>query len=53
MSHVVTIQTQVRDPVAVAAACARLQWPAPTQKTVQLFSASGTSREPSTPASPT
>ncbi len=42
MSHVVTIQTQVRDLVAVVAACARLQWPAPAQKTVQLFSDSAT-----------
>ncbi len=42
MSHVVTIQTQVRDPVVVAAACARLRFPAPAQKTVQLFSAEAT-----------
>ncbi len=37
MSHLVTIETQVRDPVAVAAACARLQLPAPTVRTVLVF----------------
>ncbi len=42
MSHIVTIQTQVRDPVAVAAACARLQLPAPTVRTVTLFMAEAT-----------
>ena len=38
VSHIVTIQTQVRDPVAVAAACHRLQFIAPIQRTVRLFS---------------
>lgn len=42
MSHLVTIQTQVRDPVAVAAACARLKLPAPVHRTVKLFSAEET-----------
>ena len=42
MSHLVTIRTQVRDPVAVEAACRRLQLPAPAYKTVQLFSATAT-----------
>jgi len=42
MSHVVQIQTQVRDPVAVAAACRRLGLAAPVQRTVKLFSASAT-----------
>ncbi len=42
MSHIVTIQTQVRDPVAVEAACARLQLPAPMVRTVKLFSAVAT-----------
>lgn len=39
MSHIVQIQTQVRDAVAVAAACSRLQFPAPEQRSVRLFSA--------------
>jgi hypothetical protein len=34
----VTIQTQVRDPAAVVAACQRLGLPPPVQKSVQLFS---------------
>jgi hypothetical protein len=38
LSHVVTIQTQVRDPAAVLAACQRLALPPPVRKTVQLFS---------------
>lgn len=38
MSHVVTIQTQLRDPAAVAAACRRLQQPEPVHGTAQLFS---------------
>ncbi len=42
MSHIVTIQTQVRDPVAVAAACARLQLPVPTVRTVKLFTTAAT-----------
>lgn len=37
MSHIVHIQTQVRDPVAVQAACRRLQLPPPIQQTVRLF----------------
>ncbi len=31
MSHIVTIQTQVRDSIAVHAACRRLQWQPPLQ----------------------
>ena len=42
MSHIVTVQTKVHDPAAVAAACQRLQLPAPTQGTVQLFSGEAT-----------
>lgn len=42
MSHLVSIQTQVRDPIAVTAACARLKLPAPVHRTVQLFSAEET-----------
>ena len=38
MSHVVQIQTQVRDPAAVVAACERLKLPVPIQQTVKLFS---------------
>jgi hypothetical protein len=37
MSHIVTIQTLVRDATAVAAACNRLGLPPPTERTVQLF----------------
>lgn len=39
MSHVVQIKTQVRDPVAVAAACGRLGLPQPVVEDVKLFSA--------------
>ena len=42
MSHVVSIKTQMKDPTALAAACARLGLQAPTQGTAQLFSASAT-----------
>ena len=38
MSHIVSIRTQVRDPIAVAAACDRLSLPAPVQGTAKLFS---------------
>ena len=38
MSHIVTIQTQVRDPVAVAAACQRQKLPQPVQGRFRLFS---------------
>jgi hypothetical protein len=40
MSHIVQLQTQVRDPVAVTAACRRLSLPEPVHKTVQLYSSS-------------
>jgi hypothetical protein len=40
MSHIVRIETQVRDPVAIAAACARLGLSPPEAGTFQLFSAS-------------
>ncbi len=42
MSHLVSIRTQVRDPVAITSACQRLQLPAPVQRTVRLFSAEAT-----------
>jgi hypothetical protein len=37
VSHIVTIQTEVRDPVAVAAACRRLGLLEPTRGTAALF----------------
>jgi hypothetical protein len=37
MSHIVSIRTQVRDPIAVASACDRLSLPAPVQGTAKLF----------------
>lgn len=42
MSHIVTIQTQIRDPVAVEQACQRLKLAPPTLGTHQLFSAAAT-----------
>ena len=42
MSHLVQIQTQVKDPEAVRAACRRLQFPEPTHGTAQLFSGQAT-----------
>lgn len=42
MSHIVQIQTEVRDAVAVRAACARLRLPEPVQGTFQLYSAEAT-----------
>ena len=38
MSHIVEIQTEVRDPAAARAACARLRWPEPVLGTHQLYS---------------
>lgn len=37
MSHIVEIKTECRDPVAVAAACARLRLPPPLEGTARLF----------------
>src|SRR5690554_4754880 len=37
MSHIVTIRTQVRDSAALAAACRRLDLPAPVQGRAKLF----------------
>ncbi|MDB5389071.1 MAG: hypothetical protein JWM11_4717 [Planctomycetaceae bacterium] len=42
MSHIVTIQTQVRDPAAISSACLRLQLPEPEFATVALFNANAT-----------
>ncbi len=38
MSHIVQIQTQVRDPAAIQAACRRLGLAEPVERTVQLYS---------------
>jgi hypothetical protein len=38
LSHIVEIKTQIRDPVAVAAACRRLGLAEPAERTVKLFS---------------
>jgi len=42
LSHIVTIQTQVRDPAAICSACQRLKLPAPVHGTTRLFSAEAT-----------
>lgn len=42
MSHVVSIHTQIRDPIALAAACRRLGLAEPVQGTARLFSAQAT-----------
>jgi hypothetical protein len=39
MSHIVTITTQARDPVAIAAACRRLSLPPPVEGTTRLYAA--------------
>ena len=38
LSHIVQIDTEVRDPQAVARACQRLGWPEPVLGTAELFS---------------
>jgi hypothetical protein len=42
VSHIVTIQTQVRDGADVAAACQRLGWLPPRERTVELFGGTAT-----------
>jgi len=42
LSHIVTVHTEVRAPVAVAAACHRLGLPEPVHGTAQLFSGQAT-----------
>jgi hypothetical protein len=42
LSHLVSIETKVHDPAAVAAACQRLGLPAPVQGTAQLYSGEAT-----------
>ena len=37
MSHTVTVETKLRDPEALKAACARLNLPEPTHETVKFF----------------
>ena len=40
MSHIVQIQTEVRDPVAIQAACGRLKLPEPVFGETKLFTSS-------------
>ena len=42
MSHIVTIQTEVRDPAAIEIACDRLKLPAPRRGTAKLFTSEAT-----------
>ena len=42
MSHIVQIQTEIRDPAALTAACQRLGLPQPVLRTVRLFNAEAT-----------
>jgi hypothetical protein len=42
LSHIVQIQTEVRDPAAIAAGCQRLKLPAPVFGTAKMFSDSKT-----------
>lgn len=42
MSHIVTIKTQVREPIAVRAACERLKLPAAILGEAQLFNSAAT-----------
>src|SRR5438105_2649478 len=42
MSHVVTVKTKVRDPAALASACARLNLAAPVHGTAELYSGTAT-----------
>ena len=42
MSHIVQIQTEVRDPAAVRSACERLRLPMPMRGTFKLYSQSAT-----------
>ncbi len=42
MSHIVEIQTEIRDPAAICAACQRLQLPQPLFGETQLFNSRAT-----------
>ena len=41
-SHILTIQTQVRDPAAIRSACGRLKLPDPVQGPTRLFTSEAT-----------
>ena len=42
MSHIVEVKTEIRDEIAVNAACSRLHFPKPTRGTFQLYSSTET-----------
>ncbi|AMV16410.1 DUF1257 domain-containing protein [Planctomyces sp. SH-PL14] len=42
MSHIVHIQTEIRDSIALSAACTRLELSPPVARTVRLFNAEAT-----------
>ena len=42
MSHIVEIRAEIRDPVALSAACERLHVPQPVHQTVRLFTSEAT-----------
>lgn len=42
MSHIVTIKTEIRDPVALRSSCLKLDLADPVHQTVKLFSAEAT-----------
>ena len=42
MSHIISIKTEIRDPVALKSACFRLPLPQPSYENVQLFSDTAT-----------
>lgn len=42
MSHIVSVQTRVHDPAAVATACERMGLPTPTTGTAKLYSGEAT-----------
>jgi hypothetical protein len=42
MSHIVTIETEIRDPIALESACRRLDLDLPTHETVTLFNDAAT-----------
>ena len=53
MSHVVTIQTRLHDPVAIGATCRRLNLPEPTEGTAHLYSGEATGLLLQLPVGPT
>lgn len=42
MSHIVTVETEIRDALSLGAACRRLDLPQPAHETAQLFSGAAT-----------